>query len=415
MSIFYIVNTRLPTEKANGYQVCQMAQAFSENGSPVTLLKPKRAISKNHLVYKNNLKEFYNLRIEPNVLEIWSIDFLYWLQKIHFKIPGGQFFANLFHSFTFVLGLIWFFQKENYKQKKTKSSNLLYIRDVNILSWLYLFLPSHYKNNIVVELHYLPETKNKIFRYIRILSKAKAVVCITHRMKEDLIQYGYATEKIIVEHDGVDLSSFQISKTTQECRELFNYPLNELIVGYVGNFHTNGQEKGVDDLIKSAALVLDKHPNTLFYFVGGPMDRVPKYESILSELSLPKENFKFFDRRPLNLVPHSMLACDILAIPLPWNSHFAYYMSPMKLFEYMSVGRCIVATDVDSLKEILVDGENSILAKHSNLDSLSQAINFAIENPKLRTQLSENAKKQVQFYTWEKRAFRILNFLKDRI
>lgn len=404
MNIFYIINGRIPAEKANGYQISQMCQAFEENGSTVELLRPNRRLLPGHEPFRNNLKEFYNLRKSFKVTDIFSVDFQDIFHRLNPFFDRFQFISNLMHTMTFILGLAW------YLKDKKKPRDMLYLRDVNILSWLYPFLNSHLKKNIILELHYVPESLARKKRYVRILAKSKALICITNKMKIDMIDLGYPAHKVWVEHDGVDISTFEIKISQEECREILSYPKCDFIVGYVGNFHTNGREKGIDDVIKSASLILKKHPEVKFYFVGGPMDRVPYYESLIKSHSLPVNNFKFFDRRPIKMVPISMKACDLLIIPLPWNEHFAFYMSPMKLFEYMASGQAIIATDVEALKEVLVHGENSLLARHSDQMDFADKVIMAIEDKNLRTRLAEQALVQVKNHTWNIRAKNILDF-----
>jgi glycosyltransferase involved in cell wall biosynthesis len=107
-----------------------------------------------------------------------------------------------------------------------------------------------------------------------------------------------------------------------------------------------------------------------------------------------------------------MRAFDVLVIPLPWNPYFAFYMSPMKLFEYMASGRCIVATNVESLCEILENDKNSLLAKHSNTADLAEKILASMDSPELREKLAAQAFKDVAFHTWLRRAERIIQFIK---
>jgi hypothetical protein len=42
MQIYYIGHIRIPTEKAHGFQVMKMCEAFSENGHEVELIIPRR-------------------------------------------------------------------------------------------------------------------------------------------------------------------------------------------------------------------------------------------------------------------------------------------------------------------------------------------------------------------------------------
>jgi glycosyltransferase involved in cell wall biosynthesis len=408
MKIHYIINGRLPTEKANGYQISQMCQAFVENGADVVLLRPRRALDPKHLRFKNNFKEFYNLRFELETVDVWSFDFQKFFHDLNPFFDRFQFVTNILHTFTFVWGLAQYFKKQN-------MNDLIYLRDINILGWLWFFLKAKQRDNMMLELHYLPEAQVKRKRYARILSKAKAVVAITEKMKVDLIELGVAKEKIWVEHDGVDLSTFDKSLSISDARKIFGYPQDHKIVGYVGNFHTNGLEKGVDDLIRAAKFVLAKQPQVQFYFVGGPLDRVPKYEALISELGLQRANFKFFDRRPVFQVPASMAACDVLVIPLPWSPYFAYYMSPMKLFEYMASGRPIVATAIESLQEILEDGETALLAKADDQGDLAEKILNILDDRPLAELVASGASAKVQVHSWKLRAERILGFVGGQV
>lgn len=407
MKIYYAINGRLPTEKANGYQVSQMCQAFLENRCEVSLLRPQKTLSSSLQKYQNDLKSFYNLRLDIKVIDVWSFDFQdFFHRRVRF-LDKFQFIFNLLHTITYVFGLAYFFFKRERRQDE-----LFYLRDINILSWIYLLLDSELQKKIVLELHYLPEEIWKRKRYLKILKRAHLVVAITYRMKKDLIDLGLLQEKVIVEHDGVDLEQFSNSLTMAEARAKFNLPEASMIIGYVGNFHTNGQEKGIEDVIKAARTVLKKHPETVFCFIGGPMDRVPRYKNLVQQLGLPENQFLFRDRVPVSQVPEAMAACDVLTIPLPWNPYFAFYMSPMKLFEYMASNRCIVATNVESLCEILKNDETALLAQHSNPQALADEYNKAIESHELRLQLAARAKKEVEYFQWKLRAGRILKYLR---
>ncbi len=408
MKIFYIINGRIPTEKANGYQISQMCQAFGENGAKIEMLRPNRELLKEHLPFKNNLKDFYNLRTSFDVINIFSFDFIRFFNRFGSLFDRFQPIWNTLHSLSFVLGIAF------YLRNKKETKNLIYMRDVNLFSWLYPFLNSALKNNVVIELHNFPQTKFRRLRYVSVLKKCRAVICITNKMRVDLVQLGLPASMTSVEHDGVDLDSFEINLTQAQCRKELEYPLDDFIIGYVGNFQTNGKEKGIDDLIRSSAIILKEFPNTNFYFVGGPLSGVPYYESVIKELNLARANFSFYDRLPVKKVPLVMGACDILTIPFPWNEHFAFYASPMKLFEYMTSDRIIVATDIESLKEVLHHNENALLAKHSDTSELAKTILIAMNDETLRARISAKALEEVKKHTWKERAGNILDFVFEK-
>lgn len=407
MRIFYIINGRFPTEKANGYQIAQMCQSFEENGTRTFLLRPQRISPEKIEAFKDKPEVFYSLKRKLSVIDVKSYDFQHALNKISPIFRKVEFFTNILHTITFAMGILKFFRDYN-----VQKDDLIYIRDVNLYSILKKFLPKKLKKKIVVELHYLPQGKFKRIRYIKILRDAFALVCITTKMKSDVVAMGYDPSKVIVEHDGVDLSVFGSTQTIEEAREKLKFPQGIKIIGYVGNFHTNNIEKGIDDLIFCSRFVFDKNPNVFFYFVGGPLDRVPKYRKIIAENNLPEKQFVFLDRVPVKEVPVVLAACDIVTIPLPWNPYFAFYMSPMKLFEYMSSLRPIVATNVESLSEILTDGKNAFLCQHADMRSMANAILKVFDDENSAKKIAQQARADVENHTWLKRSQRILTFVK---
>ncbi|MDB0023961.1 glycosyltransferase family 4 protein [Planktomarina temperata] len=82
----------------------------------------------------------------------------------------------------------------------------------------------------------------------------------------------------------------------------------------------------------------------------------------------------------------------------------ARWMSPMKMFEYMSFGIPIISSDLPVLKEVL-SSETALFADPPSLDSWNDALKSLRENASLRQSLGANAKEaHRQNYTWTKRA-----------
>ena len=105
-----------------------------------------------------------------------------------------------------------------------------------------------------------------------------------------------------------------------------------------------------------------------------------------------------------------MKAFNVCAMPFPRNEHYAYHMSPLKLFEYMASKRPIVASDLPSIREILNE-ESAILVEPGNPKALAEGIKKVLQDEELAKKLAENAHRDVQQYSWEKRAEKILEFM----
>ena len=71
----------------------------------------------------------------------------------------------------------------------------------------------------------------------------------------------------------------------------------------------------------------------------------------------------------------------------------------------------IVASKLPSLTEILNEN-NSFLVEPDNSASLAKGLDFILKNPEFGRRIAEQAFLDVQKYTWQKRANRVMNFVK---
>jgi len=102
---------------------------------------------------------------------------------------------------------------------------------------------------------------------------------------------------------------------------------------------------------------------------------------------------------------------DALVIPFPNRPHYAFYASPLKLFEYMASGRPIIASDLPALREVLND-KSALFFKPENAADLARAIKMLKSSQTLGYHLSRQALSDVKEYTWSNRAKKILEFIK---
>jgi glycosyltransferase involved in cell wall biosynthesis len=167
-------------------------------------------------------------------------------------------------------------------------------------------------------------------------------------------------------------------------RQRLKLPLDRKIVAYVGKRQTMGEDKGVAELEEVLNSLAQENPEI--------------YPLIVSESS-PKD------------VPAYMKAVDVLVMNYPNTDHYARYMSPLKLFEYMASGNPIVTTDLPSIREVLNE-ENSILVKWGSEKGMERGIEKLLLNDAVRTDLTERAHGDVSGYAWHHRARRIMEFVK---
>ena len=137
----------------------------------------------------------------------------------------------------------------------------------------------------------------------------------------------------------------------------------------------------------------------------------PHTVTIIDELGLKRERFTFHDLVPTGDVPSYLAAFDLAAMPFPWTPHYAFNMSPLKMFEYMAAGKPIVATELPTVMEVLQDGVNAVLVEPDNPAALARGIQHIALDPAFARKIGEKARRDVNSYTWERRAGKILEFI----
>jgi len=100
-------------------------------------------------------------------------------------------------------------------------------------------------------------------------------------------------------------------------------------------------------------------------------------------------------------------------VPLPSEGYpkARQFTSPLKLFEYMAAGVPTVASDLPSTREVLRDGENAILVAPDDPRALAEGVRRVLADPRLARRLADNALRDVQQFSWRRRAERILAFM----
>jgi len=114
---------------------------------------------------------------------------------------------------------------------------------------------------------------------------------------------------------------------------------------------------------------------------------------------------------PQKDTPEYLAACDILVSPhVPNPDDSPFFGSPTKLFEYMAMGKPIVASALGQIAEVLEDGRTAILVKPGNVCELAEAIIKLIRNHGIGETLGRNARKVAcERHTWTAHVQKIID------
>jgi glycosyltransferase involved in cell wall biosynthesis len=401
LRIAYVTTAAIPGWRASSYQSIWMSAAFARLGCDVTILHPVLATTGTR-----PLSEFwaelgishpdFRLRAIPTIDLAWlrrvRLARAHWLERpladrIRFELMANSFAAGAC----------------SYLAARRGRFDLVFNRSERGLmapGWLrgWLGVP------IVCEVHSISR------RAVQLAARADCVVSTTAHMKTKLTEFGIAAARIHVEPNAVDLDRFRSLPPRDALRRELGLPPDRSIAGYIGRFHAMGLDKGIPQLVAAIAR-LPPSERPLLLCVGGPLDAVPAFHSIMDDEGLPRDSAKFVGHVSNVDVPRWIGACDLVTIPWSRNEFSAYQTSPLKLFEYMAAGVPIVASDLPSLREIIRHGENGWLVEAGSPQALADGIRRLLQHPDLARRLADRAREDVRARSWTERARHILDRL----
>jgi glycosyltransferase involved in cell wall biosynthesis len=203
------------------------------------------------------------------------------------------------------------------------------------------------------------------------------------------------------------------------------------LITFIGTF---GQWHGVDVLAETIRHLVETAEAWLrtrkvhFLFVGDGARR-PAVEKILAE-DRCQPYFTLAGLIPQEEAARCLASSDLLVSPhVPNSDGSRFFGSPTKLFEYMAMGKGIVASDLEQIGQVLrpalrayelsttsptPHGDSiAVLVKPGDTSSLSEGIRFLVDHPDWRHHLGSNARRTVLGrYTWSHHVDAILLGLK---
>ena len=246
-------------------------------------------------------------------------------------------------------------------------------------------------------------------RYERLnLDAAARIFVVSDVERRNLEARGVAANKIVVNPNGVDVERFRPGVGGAERRRELGIRNDEVVAGFVGTF---GPWHGVEKLAAAIKMIPFNVP-LRFLLVGSGSLHGEVEKRLKDEVATGRVIFTGavgHDR-----VPGLLDACDILVAPhVPLADGSEFFGSPTKIFEYMAMGKGIVASRLGQIGEVLADGDTALLVDPGNVDELRAAIVRLTDDEGLRKSLGARAREVAQReHTWTHNAQRVIDEFK---
>lgn len=247
-------------------------------------------------------------------------------------------------------------------------------------------------------------------RYERLnLDAAARIFVVSDVERRNLEARGVAPEKIVVNPNGVDVERFRPGVGGVEARRELGLKDDEVVAGFVGTF---GPWHGVEKFAE-AIKSIPTEMAVRFLLVGSGSLHTEVEKQLEAEVRSGRVIFtgSVIHER----VPALLDASDILVAPhVPLADGSEFFGSPTKVFEYMAMGKAIVASRLGQIGEVLTDQETALLVEPGNVRELTAAIVKLIDSDELRARIGSKAREVAEReFTWKHNAQRVLDAYKS--
>jgi glycosyltransferase involved in cell wall biosynthesis len=240
------------------------------------------------------------------------------------------------------------------------------------------------------------------------LSRANYVFTISEVLYDELAGRGLPAHRIGWYPNGVDPQVFDPARFPEVDRRALRAQLglsdDDRVAAFVGTF---GDWHGADIMARAAVQLARRSSSAgtarlRFLFIGDGRNR-GRCERIVA--GTPAEHLcHFMGLIPQHATPAYLAISDVLVSPhVPNPDGTRFFGSPTKLFEYMSMGKPIVASALGQIAAVLRDGATALLVEPGDVDGLAAGLERIMENRELAAELGRNARREaIGRYSWAK-------------
>lgn len=231
------------------------------------------------------------------------------------------------------------------------------------------------------------------------LRRADGVTVVSGALRDYLVErHDLSAAKVTVVPNGADLERFRPDVAADpQLPAAFLERGGGPVVGFVGSFQA---WHGSELLAEMIAAVAAARPGVRFLLVGGG----PGLAALRARTAALGARVHSTGPVPHARVPGLVAALDVAVVP-----QAGFYMSPLKVIEWMAAGRAVAAPRLGPLEELIDDGEHGLLFPPGDRAALIRAVLTLIDDPDLRARLGAAAAARARAdLSWSDNARRVL-------
>jgi glycosyltransferase involved in cell wall biosynthesis len=235
----------------------------------------------------------------------------------------------------------------------------------------------------------LQQTIHRGPKYISTLcfpfNHASKIIVVSEKLRQIGRKNPWKNDHVVVIPNGINFDDLPYNIGKQNT--------DKMILSVSNLVHT----KGIDFNLYAIKNLLKKHP-TLTYNIIGEGAEMQNLKKLVKNLNIEKQ-VNFLGRKPNNEVLKYMAECTIFCLP-SWNESFG-----IVYLEAMALGKPVIGCKGEGIEDFVEHTINGILVKPKDVDSIVEALEFLLTNPKAAESMGVNARFHVlENYTWDKNA-----------
>lgn len=239
-----------------------------------------------------------------------------------------------------------------------------------------------------------------------IWGSATAIITVSTPLADAIVAAGVPRENILVLHNAVRREFFAAARNGAAVRAKYGIRADEVVCGFTGWFRPWHGLEGFLEAFADAGLAAQGAKVMLV----GEGKALPALQEIVARRGLGGSVI-FTGAIGREEIADYVAAFDVALQPLA-----TAYASPMKIFEYIALGKPVVAAATPAIAEALTHGRDSLLFPVGDSAAMVTALKQLVVDGELRERLSQGARDTIvtRGHFWDENARRTLAHLLDR-
>jgi len=236
-----------------------------------------------------------------------------------------------------------------------------------------------------------------------VIRRADHLFVVSPALRRWALGLGAHPDRVSVLPNGVDTRRFHTGVDGHAVRAAWGFRPDDVVVAFAGSLKP---WHGCTLLLESFVRARQRIPGLRLVYIGDGPER-KSLERLVRRSGLEDE-VRLTGALPQDAVPAALRAADILAAP--YLSQADFYFSPLKVLEYMAVGRAIIASRLGEMVDLL-SGEGDDIAGEllppGSVAAWADAIVALAEHPDRRRALGAVGASRAHQHDWSTRAAQI--------